>query len=83
MQIFTPIQWREAGDSYGLIMEKMKESEEEVDPMRRPEVLTNLDPQYLSDTAPPTRQHKLADTRPPTHIQQRTDRFGLSQRRYT
>ena len=42
------------------------------DPIGRSAVSTNLDPQDLLDTEPPTRQHTLADMRPPTHIQQRT-----------
>ena len=31
----------------------------------RPAVSTNLDPQDLLDTEPPSRQHMLADRRPP------------------
>jgi hypothetical protein len=37
----------------------------------------------LSDTEPPTRQQTLADMRLPAHIQQKTARSGLSQRRCT
>jgi hypothetical protein len=37
----------------------------------------------FSDTEPPTRQHILAGMRPQTHIQQRTDRSGLSEKRCT
>jgi hypothetical protein len=42
--------------------------------MERPAVRTNLEPQYLSDTEPPTRQHILADMRPPIYMYSR----GLS-----
>jgi hypothetical protein len=38
--------------------------------------LINLDPQDLSNTEPPTRQHTPADMRPPTHIEQRTAGSG-------
>ena len=51
--------------------------------MVRSEVSTNLDPQYLSDTYLPTRQHTLADPRPPIHIQQRTAWSGLNEKRST
>jgi hypothetical protein len=62
----------------------LEEAVEEGDPVGGgPAVSTNLDPQDLSDTGPPTRQHTPADMRPPTHIQQRTARSGFSQRRYT
>ena len=39
------------------VSETAEEAEEEGDPIRRPAVSTNLDPQDLSDTEPPTRQH--------------------------
>jgi hypothetical protein len=61
MRIFTLKQWAEAAE----------EAEEEGDPIRRPAVSTNLDPQDLSDTEPPTKQNTPADVRPPIHIQQR------------
>ena len=41
---------------------------------------TNLDPRGLSNTVPPNK-HTPADRRPPTHIQQRTARYVLVQRR--
>jgi hypothetical protein len=56
MQILTPNQWIEAGDSCGRIREKLEEAEEEGDPIGRPAVSTNLDSRDLSDTEPPTRQ---------------------------
>jgi hypothetical protein len=59
-------------------MEKLEKVEEEGNPVGRRAVSTNLDPQDLSDTGPPTRQHTPADLRPPTHIQQRTAESGLS-----
>ena len=83
MPIFTPNQWTEAGDPCGLIREKLEEDEEEGDPIGRPAISTNLDPQDLSDTEPPTKQHTPADMRPTTHIQQRTAGSGLSERRCT
>jgi hypothetical protein len=43
-----------------------------VAPMERPAVSTFLDPQDLSDTESPTRQHTPADRSSPTYIQQRT-----------
>ena len=74
MPIFTPNQWTEAGDPCGLIREKLEEDEEEGDPIGRPAISTNLDPQDLSDTKPPTRQHIGAVLKPLTQIQQRTAR---------
>jgi hypothetical protein len=62
------------------IREKLEEAEEESNLEGEPAVPINLDPQDLSDTGPPTRQHTAADMRPPTHIQQRTARSGFSQR---
>jgi len=50
---------------------KLEEAEEEGSPMGRPAVSTDLDPQDLSDTEPPSRQHTLAGH---THIYSR----GLS-----
>jgi hypothetical protein len=57
----------------------MEEFEED-NPTRRPTASTNLGPQNLSNTEPPTRQHTLADPRLQTHIQQRTAWFGFSER---
>ena len=51
--------------------------------MGRPGVSTDLDPQDLSDTEPPTKQHTPADMRPQAHMQQRTAGSGLCQRRST
>jgi hypothetical protein len=48
----------------GRIIETLEEAEEEVNTMGRPAVSTNLDPQDLSDTEPPIRQHIPADMRP-------------------
>jgi hypothetical protein len=72
MQIFTPNQWTEAGDPCSWIKEKLEEAEEEGNPIGRPAVSINLDPQDLSDIELPTRQHIPADVRLPTHKQQRT-----------
>jgi hypothetical protein len=60
----------------------LEEAEEEGDPIRS-EVSTNLDPQDLSDTESPTRQHTLPGLRPLMHIQQRTAWSDLSGRRFT
>jgi hypothetical protein len=66
------------------IREKLEEAEEEGNLVA---VSTNLPPpsgiSQISDTEPPTRQHTPDDMRSPTHIQQRTTRSGLSQRRFT
>ena len=45
--------------------ERLEEAEEEGDPIGRPGVSTNPDPQDLSDTEPPTRQDTLAGPKPP------------------
>jgi hypothetical protein len=58
----------------------LREAEEKGDPVGGPAVSINLDPQDLSNTGPPNRQHIPADMRPPTHIQQRTARFVFTQR---
>jgi hypothetical protein len=68
MQIFAPNQWTEATEPCGGIMGRLEEAEEEGKPVGGPGVSTNLDPQDLSDTGPPTRQYAPADMRPPTHI---------------
>jgi hypothetical protein len=62
---------------------KLGEAEEEGNPVGGPAVLTNLEPQNLSDTGPSTRQHTPADMRSPAHIQRRTARSRFSQRRCT
>jgi hypothetical protein len=49
--------------------------------MGRPAASTNLDPQDLSDTEPPNRQHTPVDMRSLTSINQRTAYSGLSERR--
>jgi hypothetical protein len=51
------------------VVERQGEAEEEGDPVRRPTVSINLDPQDFSNTGPPNRQHTPADMRPPTYIQ--------------
>ena len=48
---------------------RLKEAVEKGDSVRGPAVLINLDPQDLSNTGPPKRQHIPADMKPPTHIQ--------------
>ena len=58
-QILTPNQWTEVSDPCGWIRERLEEVEEEGDLVGRPAVSTNLDPQGLSDTEPPTRQNTL------------------------
>jgi hypothetical protein len=57
--------------------EKLEEAEEEDNPIGRPAVSTNLDPRDLPLSHKP---HTLADMRSLAHIQQRTARFGLSER---
>jgi hypothetical protein len=44
MQMFTPNQWTEATDPCGRIREKLKETEEEGNPVGGSAVSTNLDP---------------------------------------
>jgi hypothetical protein len=46
-----------------------RRAEEKGEPVGGPAVSINLDPQDLSNTGPPNRQHTPADRRPPTHIQ--------------
>jgi hypothetical protein len=53
---------------------------EKDDPVRGAAASINLDPQDLSNTGPPNRQHKPADMRSPTHIQQRTSGSVFIQR---
>jgi hypothetical protein len=67
----------------GWIRERLKEAEEECNPVGEPAVSMNLDPPDLSNTRPPNRQHTPADMRPPIHTQQRTAGSWLSQRRWT
>jgi hypothetical protein len=43
---------------------RLKEAEEKGDSVRGPVVLVNLDPQDLSNTEPPNRQHTPADMSP-------------------
>jgi hypothetical protein len=74
---------KQADDPCCSIREKLKEAEEEGNPVGGPAVSINLDTRDLSDTVPPTRQHTPADRRPSSHIQQRTAASGLSQRRCT
>jgi hypothetical protein len=83
MQIFTPNQWAEAADPCGWIGKKLKEAEEEGNPIGELAVSTKLDPWDLSDTEPWTRKLTLADMKPPIQIQQRTAWFGLSEQRCT
>jgi hypothetical protein len=78
--IYTQPMDRRRG-SLWLNRERLKEAKEEGDSIGRPAVSTNLDPQDLSDTEPPTRQHTPAEMRLPTHRQQRTAWSGLSGRR--
>jgi hypothetical protein len=47
---------------------------------RRASRSINLDPQDLSDTGTPTRQHTAAHMRPPMHIQQRSSGSVFIQR---
>jgi hypothetical protein len=70
MQIFARNQWTAAADHCGWIRKKLKEAEEEDDPVGGPTVSFNLDSQQwdLSDTGPPTRQYAPAHIRPPTNI---------------
>jgi hypothetical protein len=83
MQVFVRNQWTEADDPCGWIRGKVEEAEAEGNPVTAPAVSINLDPQYLSNTWLPTRQHTPADMRPPKHIQQRTSRSGFNQWRCT
>jgi hypothetical protein len=69
MQLFAPNQSTEAAEPCCWIREKLKEAEEEGDPVGGPAVLINLDPQDLSNTGPSNRQHTPADMRPLTHIE--------------
>jgi hypothetical protein len=68
----TSNKWTEAGNPCRWIRERLDEVEEEDDPIQRPAVSANLNPWDLSDTEPPTRQHRLPALRPWTLIQKRT-----------
>jgi hypothetical protein len=46
---------------------RLKEAEEKGNPVGGPAVSINLDPQDLSNTGSPNRQHVPAYMRPPTH----------------
>jgi hypothetical protein len=48
---------------------RLKEAEEKGNLVGEPVVSINLDPQDLSNTRPPKRQHTPAHMRPPTHMQ--------------
>jgi hypothetical protein len=50
------------------VVELEKEAEEKADPVGRSAFPINLDPQDLTNTGPPNRQHTLVLMRPPTHI---------------
>ncbi|KRY94747.1 hypothetical protein T4B_11342 [Trichinella pseudospiralis] len=43
-------------------------AEKKGDPVGGPAVTITLDPQDLSNTGPPIRQHTPADMRPPSHM---------------
>ena len=60
-QIVVPNQWTEADDPCCWIRERLKEAEEEGDPVGGPAVSINLDLRDLSDIGPPNRQHTPAD----------------------
>jgi hypothetical protein len=64
VQILTSNQWTEVGDPCDWIRERLEEAEEEGDPIGRPAVSTNLDPQYLPDIETTTRQPTGAGLRP-------------------
>jgi hypothetical protein len=68
MQIFTHDQWTEAGDTCSSIKEKLKEAEEESNPVRGPAISINLDPRDFLETGSPTRKHTPAIMRPPPNI---------------
>jgi hypothetical protein len=65
MQILTTNQWSQVRAPCDWIRARVKEAEEEGNPIRRQAVSTNLDCCDLSDTEPTTRQHRVADLRPP------------------
>jgi hypothetical protein len=48
---------------------RLKEAEKKGNPAGGPAVSINLDPQNLSNTGPPNRQHTPVDSRPPAYIQ--------------
>jgi hypothetical protein len=62
------------------LRKRLEEAEEEGDPVGGPAVSIYLDPQDLSNTGPPNRQHTPADIRPTTHKWQRTAGFVFNQR---
>ena len=64
--MFAPNQWTEQ-----LTLVELEEAErsQKGNVVGGPAVSINLDPQNLSNTGPPNRQHTPGDMRPPTHIQ--------------
>jgi len=76
MAIFTPNQWTEDADPWGLIRAMLEEADEEGDSLER----LSFPTRDLSDTGSKTRQHTAADMMPPTYLKQRTAGSGFSQR---
>jgi hypothetical protein len=64
--MFAPNQWTQQ-----LTLVELEEAErsQKGNVVGGPAVSINLDPQNLSNTGPPNRQHAPGDMRPPTHIQ--------------
>ena len=51
-----------------MVRGRIKEAEEEGDPIGRPIVSTNSDPRELLETEPPISQHTGPCPKPPAHI---------------
>jgi hypothetical protein len=52
MQILTANHWTQVGNPYGRVRGRIKGTEGDDDPIRRPTMSTNLDPWELPETKP-------------------------------
>ena len=64
MQRLTDNHWTELRNSYWRVRERIEDPEGERNSTRRPTESTTLDPWQLSETEPPTKEHKRAELRP-------------------
>jgi hypothetical protein len=60
MQILTANYWTDVEGPYGRVRGGVEGAEGDGNPIGRPRLSTNLDPQELPETKPPTREHTWA-----------------------
>ena len=65
MQILTANHWTEVKGPYGRVRGRIEGEEGDGNPIGRPTLSTNLDPQELPETKPPIRDHTWAGLRSP------------------